>query len=99
MRPQHVPAWPAVPGGDVAPANRRARTRALPIEDEEIVGAGFHAELRRPAIADRGEFDLEPAAHAFYTWHQDPRPIALQLALRDARRCALCAEGGGSHLR
>src|SRR5438034_277426 len=58
MRPQHVPAGPAVPGRDVTTANRWPCTRALPIEDEEIVGAGFHAELRRPAIAD-GTSELE----------------------------------------
>src|SRR6059058_4661895 len=99
MGPQHVPAWPAVPGGDVAPANRGPRTRALPIEDKEIVGAGFHAEFWCPAIADRGKFDLEPPADEFHTWHQDPQAIALQQALRDTWRCALVAEGGGRQLR
>src|SRR6266496_2364626 len=99
MRPQHVPAGPAVPGRDVTTANRWPRTRALPIEDEEIVGAGFHAELGRPAIADGGKFGLEPVADACHAWREDPRSIALELALRNAGRGALCVERSRSQLR
>src|SRR6266446_4496649 len=53
--PEHIAARPAVPGGDIPPANRRSGARAFAVDDEEIVGARFHTELGRPAITDRRE--------------------------------------------
>src|SRR5256885_16339421 len=77
VRPQHVAARPATPGGDVPAANGRARADAFAIEKEEIVGTRLHAQLRRPAITNGRELRAETPADLTRTLRQDPRTGAL----------------------
>src|SRR5205814_6413496 len=77
VRPQHVAARPATPGGDVPAANGRARSDTFAIEKKEIVSARLHAQLRRPAIADGEELRTQPPADPLRTRRQDPGTGAL----------------------
>src|SRR6266576_812334 len=87
MRPHHKATRLAVPGPNVATANRGPDTRALAVQQEHVVGSGFDTELRSPAVTDGGETGLQPASDALHPWYEDPRAGALELLLRN--------EGGG----
>src|SRR5439155_1169823 len=93
MRPQYIAAWTAAPRGDVAPADGWSRSRTFPIDYEQIIGARLHAELRRPAITDGGEFGAEAKVDAVGAGRENPGTIVLEQALwnRGCRR--LCPQG------
>src|SRR3989449_793806 len=98
--PQQIAARPAAPRGDVSTPNCRPGARTLAVEQKDIVGAGFYAELWRPAVPKRGEFRTEPAADALGAWNENPRSVtvALQLPLGNGRRRGLGSECRSRHL-
>ena len=99
MGPEQPRRGSCLPSGDVPPAHGRARARTRCIDEEEIVCAGLHAQLRRPPLAQRGELGAEAASDAIGVGNEHPGTGRIELALRDARRGRLGAQGLGGLAR
>src|SRR2546422_11303549 len=99
MRPEYIAAWTAAPRGNVAPADGWSRSRTFPIDYEQIIGARLHAELRRPAITDAGEFGAETTGDALGAGRENPGTVVLKQPLGDGGGRPLCPQGSARPLR
>src|SRR6185503_12112505 len=99
VRPQHMTAWFAAPRADIASPHSRPGPWLFLVEQEQVVGAGFYAELRDPAVANNGKLILQSSQQLLGARSQDPWTGALEVALRHGWCARFGTERGCDHFR